>query len=246
MISFDIPGVDLVIHDVVGGNTRRLEALIELFVELFPEYSYAVPRRRQKAALPANANPLFIDHQWLIDINGQAAAMADFKYAPQRDVGLGIYIAIRPAYRKIELKGYRRFSELLHIATWEQLKEDAAMAGNSPPLGLVVEVGSPKLVARYREYGFMELPIEYHEPRLRQGNVAALTPDEIEKIEFRQGSLGVFPLTKQQLSMNDSVLLSNAALAFLVDHYELPENHWAVQRALDAIKCHCVLEEGEE
>ena len=78
MIALDIPEDRLTVHEVTGGNTARLDDLVTVFVELFPQYAHRQFRLRDKAYRPANADPLFIEHQWLAEVDGQAAGMITF------------------------------------------------------------------------------------------------------------------------------------------------------------------------
>ena len=244
MISFDVPGIDLSVHELTGGNLARLEALVELFVELFPEYAHTAPRLRRKAERPADANPLFIEHQWLVDVDQEAAAMSAFKYVPGRNLGLQIYLAVRPDYRGLGWGECGRLSRLLIAAAQEQLRVDALAAGRPTPTGLVFEVLAPQLAARYREYGMVELPVEYHEPRYSPGRATLLDPDGVEQVAFQRAQLGIFPIDGEQVDVNDLLFLTDTARALLNDHYGLPEEHWIVQRALESIQAHCT-PEGE-
>lgn len=228
--------MDLTIHEITGGNVERLDALLELFAELFPAYPHTLPSLCQRAQRSADANPLFTEHQWLIDIDGQAAAMSVFKYVPKRNLGLEIALAVRPVYRKLDLGNYQHLSEFLIAAAGEQLQADALAAGCPKPTGLVLEVVAPKLVARFREYGLLELPVEYYEVRFSQGRPMVLSPDELEKVEFHRAQLGVFPLDGQTVDVDNPALLSDAVLAFLIDHYGLPQDHWTVRRAIKSIR----------
>lgn len=222
------------IHDIVGGDTERLDALLDVFIDLFPQYAHTLPRLRQKGHLPADANPCFVAHQWLVDIDHQAAGMTSFKYSPNRNLGLTVYIGIKPAYRQIRVKGCR-LSEWLISSSVEQLKTDAHAAGRPTPTGMFLEVESPKLVARYCEFGFIELPVEYLEPHFRQPRVGFSCPDDLSQVDFCRTHLGGFPLQSEIFDPTDPTMLADVILAFMVDHYGLPVEHWSVQRALRSI-----------
>lgn len=226
-------GLEPIIHEVIGGNPAWLEALIELFTTSFPQYAHTAPRLRQKATLPANANPKFIAHQWLVELDGKAVGLHIFKYAPARNVGLGIYLAVKPAYRKILVEPGYRLSEWLCKAGIEKLQEEAQTAGQPAPPGLFGEVESDKIVARYHEFGFMELPLEYYEPRFRQARATG-GPTDWEHVDWVRMHLCGLPIGG--FDPTDPALLTNVVLAFMVDHYGLPQNHWAVQRVLESIR----------
>ena len=147
---------------------------------------------------------------------------------PQRNLGLGIYLAIRLAYRRLTFGPQRRLSEVLIAAARAQLRTDAATAGQPPPRGLAVEVEVPQLIPHYRAYGFVELPVEYQEVRRNA--------EDMQRMEFHPVQLGIFPLDGETISPYDPTLLANTVRAFLVDNYGLSEEHWVVRRALESIK----------
>jgi hypothetical protein len=238
MISFHIENIEITIHELTGGNTDRLDDLSELFTELFPQYAHRVFRMHRKAQDPPDVNPLFVEHQWLIDADGQPAAMTSFKYIPKRNIGLEIYLGVRPAFRKLGKSDHpRRMAEILIYTACEQLRSDARAAGRPSPAGLVFEVLEPKLVRQYREYGFLELPVAYYEPRYRPGHENFLAGGE--DIDCKQAQLGIFPLNPEQTNKDDPALLSNIVSALLLDHYGLPENHWIIQCAFKSLKRRC-------
>jgi hypothetical protein len=231
------PGIR--IHDVVDGDTAWLEPLLALGREFFPDHAAMAARLRQKAAAPAAADPRFVHHQWLIEVTGQAAAAAGaamccFSYVPARNLGLGIYLAVRPAYRSLPVAGHSRLAGWLHAAIGQQLASDAARAGRPLPWGLAVEVSVPALVAQYWRYGLRVLPIAYREPHFPQGwrpldNLADLPP-----ITWQPAELGLFPCAGRAVDVAAPQLLTDVVAAFLIDHYGFPKEseHPEVQRML--------------
>ena len=243
MISISETG--LVIHDLIGGNVDRLDAMLALFVEMFPQYTHYADRIRHTAERPNGFDPGVIHHQWLADVEGQAAGMVVFKYLPERRCGLGIDLAVRPAFRKRKFSRYDRLSELLNKCSLDQLEADALAAGDPTPFGKVVEVETPEstddeqlkqrrahLIERYRSFGMIQLPMKYCEPPYILGLGAKEIP---AKETFHPMQLGVFPIDGGGFDPHDPTVLADCVLAFLVDHYRLPADHWAVQRALDSI-----------
>ncbi len=226
----------LVIHNIIAGNITRLGDFLEVFVELFPQYSYRTDRLAETANNPANMNPLFVEHQWLIEVHGNPAAMTTFKYLPQRNLGIGVHLAIRPKFRKFTYKNYNRLSEIIIEETRKQISKDAEALGHSIPLGYVIEVVEPKLISRYSEYGFLPFDIPYHEPTISQKNKAFVNFEEQnDHLEFHPAVLGLIPTQNQIIDIKDPVLLENAINGFLIDYYELDENHWVVKQARGAV-----------
>lgn len=78
---FETPNGGLSIHDVVDNNAEHLEALLDLYRELFPEYLSALPRVREKAFSPVNADPRFVRHQWIVLLNEAPIGLVSFKFA---------------------------------------------------------------------------------------------------------------------------------------------------------------------
>ena len=174
---FETPQGYLCIHDVVDNNVECLDALLDLYRELFPQYSAALPRVREKALLPANVDPRCVRHQWVITCNEHPAGLASFKLVLRQNLGICLSIGIRPAYRSMIWQNYHRLSDFLIQQMVKQLEMDASCHGKPPPVGLVVEVETASgttdpvlkktrlhLAERYQEYGFVPLPVTYHEP----------------------------------------------------------------------------------
>jgi hypothetical protein len=237
MFDFKIPNQNVAIYDITGGNNAEyLEKFLSIFLQLLPEYEFAVPTLRQNARLPNNFNPALVEHQWLIEVDNQPVGMTVFKYVPNRGLGFGLYLGILPEYRKITPGQYGRLSELIVAATRVQLQVDALGLGQQIPVGYVAESTEPKLVSRYAKDGFVLLDIDYQEPLLPGGRLTPVPPGELEKTEFHTVYLGIFPIGHKPADLGAPDLLKNAALALLVDHYNLPETHQVVRRALDSIE----------
>lgn len=228
-----IPELDLTIHEVLGGSTNDLEDLLDIHRELFPQYVYYQTYMRERAGRPPDCDPRFVEHWWLVRVHGQAAAVRFFKYVPARACGIGLAVGIRPAYRRMTFGSYRRLSEVLVAKSLEQLVADAQAGGRPNPVGMVSEIESYLLKRYHTEYGFVALPVEYYEPSFTIEAAAFVDPSD--KLEFRQIHLGILPVSGEILSPDDPGMLSNIVYALLVDHYGLPESHWAVRQALSSI-----------
>jgi hypothetical protein len=223
-----------------------LEALLDLYRELFPQYIAALPRVREKASLPADVDPRFVRHQWLVTCNEHPAGFASFKLVLRQNLGICLSIGIRPAYRSLAWQNYRRLSDFMLQQMIEQLEMDARSHSNPPPAGLVVEVEVPEstsdpvlqktrlhLSERYQEYGFLPLPVTYHEPVfVRTGENGQSLSQGIHNAEPMQ--LLMLPLQDQgRLSPE---LLGRVIDALLIEHYGLPEDDWIVQQARESIE----------
>lgn len=243
---FEIPQGHLCIHDVIDNNVGFLDALLDLYRELFPQYITALPRVREKAFLPANADPRFVRHQWVVTCNGYPAGLASFKLALRQNLGICFSIAIRSAYRSMAWQNYRRFSDFLIQQMIKQLVFDASCHGHPSPLGLVVEVETAAsttdpalkksrlgLLERYQEYGFVPLPVTYHEP------AHVRTPDieqSLSQVTKNAQPMQLLMLFFQgQGCSSDPNLLGQVVDALLVEHYGIPEDDWIVRQARESI-----------
>jgi hypothetical protein len=237
MISIETPHPGLTIREVLGGSPRDLDDMITVHLELFPQFESYVPYMHERAKQPPDAEPGFVEHWWLARIDDEPAGVRYFKYVPRRNCGLSLGIAIRKKFRRLTFgEHYGRFSKLLTLASLEQLRADALAAGDPIPIGIVAEMEG-YLHKRYAEYDFIEFSIDYNEPSSTPDASEARgeTPD-YDNLSFRWIQLGLFKLADTSFDPYNLEMLDNMVLAFLVDHYGLPEDHWAVQRALDSIR----------
>jgi hypothetical protein len=234
MIPVETPGVQLTVHEVLGGIQHDLEDLLALHADLFPQYAYYRPYMQHRAKRPPHVDPRFIEHWWLIRVNGQAAAIRFFKYVPERDCGLALAIGIKPEYRQQTFGLYRRFAEAILFASLQQVRSDAEAAGKPRLAGMAVEI-EPYLFSRYfGEYGHVRLPIDYVEPSFTAEAKPFL--DSKAELKFRPMTLGILPIDSNRFTPFNEETLNNITFALLVDHYGLPEEHRIVRRALDSIQ----------
>ncbi|MDD2923485.1 MAG: hypothetical protein PHQ36_14460 [Anaerolineales bacterium] len=232
-----IEEIGLEIHDVVDGALARLDDLLDVYLDLFPEYARYIAVMRRRANRPPNATRPFIEHQWLALIDGRPAGLVVFKYNYKRNCGLGLDLGVRPDFRKTKAtyQGQTRLAKILIDLRHEQIARDAFSFGNPLPLGVLVEVESPKVVARFMEYGMQLLPIEYFEPPVTEDAFELVNLDEIEKTGFKPMHLGAYPIDRGEFNLEDPVQISRFIKALLIDHYGLLETHWAVRQALQSI-----------
>lgn len=232
---FEIPELGFEIQEIVNGRTRYLDDLIELYLQLFPGYGRYVAVMRRRANRPQDTTPPFLEHQWLALVNGQPAAMTVFKYNYKRNCGLGLDLGVHPDFRIISHSGYTSLARLMIELRHKQLLMDAKSLGMSLPLGSLVEVESPKVVARFKEYGMLLLPVKYYEPPAPEDALEIIGRQEIEKTGFTPMHLGIYPIDREAYNPKDADQLSMFVKAYLMDHYGLPESHWAVQESLQSI-----------
>jgi hypothetical protein len=227
----------LTIDDLTTGNVEHLSDLERLFADLFPQYQSYISLIRQRAYAPANQDQRYVTHQWLARVDGQPAGLSLFDYVPGRLCGTCLYLAVAPRYREYETGPYHRLAEWLLKSSVERLQMDARQMGQPDPVGLVLEVETPKLLTRYGDYGFIELPIAYYEPGFEGGYVSSLNdPNRLDNLSFIKATLGIMPTSQQSVDLNNPAILRNLALAFLVEFYGLPEDHWLTKNILRSIQ----------
>ena len=230
-----IEEISLEIHDVVNGNSSRLEELIDLYLELFPEYARYVPIMRQRAALPVDADKLMLVHQWLVTINSEPAGMVVFKYNVTRNCGIGLDLAIREEFKTVQYSRYERLAPLLIHLRQEQIKKDAFANGRDLVPGVVVEVETRKLLETFKKYGMVELDVKYHEPPTPESIKPLMNMSSFLEVGYKPMYLGVYPIDTDGNDVKKIEMQEEFIYALLIDHYGLPKDHWVLAEALKSI-----------
>lgn len=226
---------DIKIWSLLGsGDTKRIEAMLSLYAELFPQYAHYVPRMRRRAECGAERRAGHIVHYWLLEVDGQPAGLRTFRYVHERRAGLAHALAVRPAYRTHTV-GDQRLSMYLVRACLEQIIADAKWMGDDFAYGMVNEVESPTLMEHYKKNGILELPVKYVEPVFPGEQPGRTRAEELALIRFSPMFLGILPDTSRGIPFYTSEMIAGFALAFLVDHYGLPIEHPQVQSVLNSI-----------
>lgn len=236
MIAVNMPDIKVVIKEAIGGDPSSQESLIKLHKEFFPQYDQYLPYMEKRLLLPPIDGYGNIEHWWVLEYDKHPIGFIMFKYVSRRDCSLGLLIAVKPAYRKLSVGQSKTLADYLIKASLVQLKQDARSVGRSIPVGMVVEVETARLLQVYREYGFIELPVDYWSPPYIQGEKTFENREELDKLEYLKSILGIFPLEEAYDDLSDPKIISKLILAFLVDHYHLPEDHSAVCRILESIR----------
>jgi hypothetical protein len=127
------------------------------------------------------------------------------------------------------------------------LEFDASCHGHPSPLGLVVEVETAAstadpalkksrlgLLERYREYGFLPLPVTYYEPAHVRNPDIGQSLSQVTKNAQPMQLLMLFLQDQERSSCPD--LLGQVVDALLIEHYGLPEDDWIVRQARESIE----------
>lgn len=223
------------IWELLGsGDECRVDAMLELYTELFPQYAHYVPRMRRRAEFVQEKRTGHVVHYWLVEVDGRPAALRTFRYVRARHIGLAHALAVDPAYRQVTVNGQRLSIYLVH-ACLDQVIANAQQLGDEPVLGMVNEVESPRLMEHYVRNGIIELPVTYAEPIFPAEQPGRTREQEIELIHFSPMYLGFLPNPELGVQTYSDRMIADFALAFLVDHYGLPMDHPRVQAVLQSI-----------
>jgi hypothetical protein len=230
-----IEEIGLEIHDVVNGEAGRLDDLVDLYLELFPEYARYIPIMRRRAFQPIDVDKSVVVHQWLVTIHNKAAGMVVFKYNVNRNCGIGLDLAVRKEFKRIKYKEYDRLAQLLIHLRQVQIKKDAFANGRQTVPGVVIEVESRKVLEVFKKYGMIELNIKYHEPPAPESVKPLIDTLSLTKVNYKPMYLGVYPIDADSFNVQKTEVQKEFIQALLIDHYELSADHWVVVDALKSI-----------
>lgn len=227
--SLIIENNEIKIFDLLGSNDeKRIEAMLSLYSNFFPDYAHYSPRMRKRAKLPSASREGHLVHYWLIEYQNKPIGLTTFRYISHRKCGLGIAFALDPSVRALKIAKIP-LSAFVIAQILTQLESDSKKMGDSEMLGLVTEVEHATLMQHYKKFGMIELPINYYEP---------VFPPEGAKnreIKFIPVFLGITPNPKFPCDCFSPSNSENFALAFLVDHYNLDEEHEKVKEVVQSI-----------
>ncbi|HNC37653.1 MAG TPA: hypothetical protein PLD32_13890 [Saprospiraceae bacterium] len=226
----------LTIDDLVDGNSDCIEEYLNIYQTLFPQYGRYIPLMRKRAEKKQDGEVNESWHQWLLSVNGIPAGIVGFLYNKMRNLGLLMDFAILKEFRPIATPSQTRFSHYILTLVMQQLILDAKSNGKNTPLCLAAEVEYPSLVRKYKEYGYVQFPVEYFEPPSTPELIEIYDETKIlDKLEYERMFIGAFPIPGIQVSLNDPMIIKTVLLAFLEDHYRLPSEHWMIQKLIQEI-----------
>jgi hypothetical protein len=224
------------VFELLGsGDQDRIDSIFRLYVNLFPQYQHYVPRMRRRAEFGNEHRPGHIVHYWLIEVDGQPAGMRIFRYVRNRRCGLAHALAIAPKFRDQQVLG-RRLAVYVIFESLEQVIQDAKLKLDPPPYGIANEVEPDRLMDHYRRNGLLQLPLKYSEPIFPPERSGRSRLEELSAIRFSKMHLGFLSNPEMAHEKFTHAMLSDFVLAFLVDHYGLPEDHPVVLEVLESIR----------
>ena len=226
----------ITIFDLLGsGDHERIESMLGLYARLFPQYQHYVPRMRRRAEFGNEHRPGHIVHYWLIEVDGQPAGLRTFRYVRDRHCGLAHALAVDPAFRE-ECILNKRLAVYIIYECLAQVVQDAKQRMDPPPLGIVNEVEPDRLMEHYMRNGLVQLPLKYAEPIFPPEVEGRSRLEELAITRFSHMHMGFLPNPEVKLEKYTHAMISDFVLAFLVDHYGLPQEHPAVLEVLETIR----------
>ena len=223
------------VYDLLGsGDTARIEKMLGLYAKLFPQYQHYVPRMRRRAQFANEYRAGHVVHYWLVEVDGQPAALRTFRYVHARRCGLAHALAVEPSFREV-MVGDHRLAVFIIYECLAQIIHDAEQRGDVPVLGMVNEVEPHRLMEHYMRNGLVHLPLKYVEPIFPPEMEGRSRSEELAATRFSPMHIGFLPNPKAKVEEYTSEMISSFAKAFLVDHYGLPEQHPAVLEVLETI-----------
>ena len=248
----DLPQVaGLTFHETIGGEPEYRQKMLKSYSDFFPEYDYYLPYMAYRMEQTIYSDPGFVERWWLIEVDDEPVALRLFKYSARRNCALVLGMAVKPEFRKYAVAGYNRLSEYVVDLSADQIRADAKAADRPVPAGFSSEFQHPEptmtveearfhqhIIDRYREIGYIGLPVDYFEPPHIVGRESFIQDAAYADLPFHHMLLSVLPIEGGRIDLEDKQMIADFALAYLTDHYKLPEDHWAVRRALDSIESH--------
>ena len=226
---------NVAIFDLLGsGDNERIESMLGLYAKLFPKYQHYVPRMRRRAEFGNEHRPGHVVHYWLVEIDGQPAGLRTFRYVRGRHCGLAHALAVDHAFRE-ECILDKRLAVYIIYESLAQVIQDAKQRMDAPPLGIVNEVEPDRLMEHYMRNGLVQLPLKYVEPIFPPETEGRSRLEELAITRFSHMHMGFLPNPQVKLETYTHAMISDFVLAFLVDHYGLPQDHPAVLEVLETI-----------
>jgi GNAT superfamily N-acetyltransferase len=224
------------VYELLGsGDEARIEAMLGLYQRLFPQYQHYVQRMRRRARFGNELREGHVVHYWLVEVDGQPAGIRTFRYVRKRHCGLAHALAVAPEFRDEQVGG-RRLSVFLIYECLAQVIRDSSANGGAPALGIVNEVETHRLMEHYERNGLIQLPLKYKEPIFLPEVEGRSRADELSLVKFSPMRIGFLPNPNARIEIYSREMLVNFILAFLTDHYGLPETHPVVLDTLNSIQ----------
>lgn len=208
----DIPGVEgLQAVDVMGASATddRIEQLRAIHLSHFPDHPH-VADEMEAAARTGSFDPEVAVHQWLLLLDGEPVGEYIFHVNTRRGVMLRHFLAVdQPARKRLPLRW------ISSITARVQEQGEADMASTGRPLVAMMSEVNPHHLEGWRRLGYRTLDIGYREPY--HGKHWA---DFGQPTYFEMSPCVKLTPAGEALPINE--VARAAALAFLIDHYQLP------------------------
>ncbi|MEZ4670605.1 MAG: hypothetical protein R3E39_22090 [Anaerolineae bacterium] len=233
---------DIVIYELEADDFHRISNMQTIFTELMPQYAHYTSRLQRDIEHAGHTRSEVRHHVWLIEIKDKPVAMCAFEYIRSENVGLGMDIAVYPAYRSVRQHGRTLAAFILHEMV-NQLSVDGMEAGHSDAVPMAGEVDNDRLLDRYIEYGFVPIPANYFEPpdvsgksdMVIQGRIPFDAERQLQALGYHPMRLGFFPPHRTDFDTADVGMWERLIRAFYVHHYHLAPQSLALQVAIASL-----------
>lgn len=226
---------NVAIYELLGsGDDERINAILGLYQMLFPQYQHYIKRMRRRVKYQNEHRPNHVVHYWLIEVDGQPVGFRTFRYVRHRKCGLAHALAVHPDFRKT-MVGNQRLAVFIIYECLGQIIRDAKDYGDEPVLGMVNEVEKERLMEHYERNGLIKFQLNYVEPIFPPEVEGRSREEELALTIFSPMHMGFLPNPEIKIETYTQAMITDFVLAFLVDHYGLPENHPVVLEVLQSI-----------
>lgn len=226
---------EIKVFELLGsGDIPRINAMLELYARFFPEYAHYTARMQRRAKLPSESRRGHRVHYWLIEYKDTPVGIFMFRYILPRKCGLGTALALDPSVRAVSVDG-KPLTAFMFGKVLAQLEKDALAMGSMECFGMVSEIEHLGLMKRFEKFGMVELPLQYFEPIFPPKAEELPEEEMLSKISFIPAHFCILPHPNSSNREYSPKTVKEFALAFLVDHYNLDEDHYKVQEVLESI-----------
>jgi GNAT superfamily N-acetyltransferase len=230
----------VIFHNVTEDTPDLLVVFIRLFMQVFPNDKRYVRHIREAARAAKEGQPDKLYHLWLVQYGDDFAGFRLFNYVRKLNFGISGYIGFLPEYRGLGL------GNLVQQRVLEQLRLDAAEAGQPTPIGIVGEMDRPSAattdeerrirrqrVEIFRRMGAVVLNIDYVEPPMIVG-LGVDNPEDMQGATAEPSLLYVIPNDKT--TRVEPQTMEYIVRGIYAYSYRLTEgNNPYLQRVLDSI-----------
>jgi hypothetical protein len=218
-----VPGLQVLELMGMAPDQERIRQLREVHLRHFPDHAHVVDEM-EMAIRSGTFDPAVVIHQWLLLIDDEPVGEYIFHVNTRRGIMLRHFLAIDQLVRKqLPLRWLASLT-----ATVQSIGERDAADHGVILLAMMSEI-KPNQLEGWRRLGYRTFEIGYREPF--HGKHWA---DFGEPTFFEMTPCVKLTTDGERLPITE--VATAAVLAFLVDHYRLPEGNATVQKILTSAR----------